>query len=94
MPKLSLYTNMKDHIPELMKSYVVYQFNCPGCNDSYIGKTERNLRTRTEEHACSDEKVPFTAILRVAVVKAKMKIFSISIMIHLIKHYLYQLSPK
>ena len=47
---------MKDHIPELMKSYVVYQFNCPGCNDSYIGKTERNLRTRTEEHACSDEK--------------------------------------
>ena len=39
-----------------MKSYVVYQFNCPGCNNSYIGKTERNLRTRTEEHACSDER--------------------------------------
>ena len=40
------------------------------------------------------KEVPFTAILRVAVVKAKMKIVSISIMIHLIKHYLYQLSPK
>ena len=28
-----------------MKSYVGYQFNCPGCN----------LCTRREEHACSDE---------------------------------------
>ena len=37
--KLSFYTNMKDEIPKLMKSYVVYQFNCPGCNDSYIGKS-------------------------------------------------------
>ena len=53
--KLSFYTNMKDQIPKLMKSYVVYQFNCPGCNDRYIGKTECNLCTRTEEHACSDE---------------------------------------
>ena len=46
---------MKDQIPKLMKSYVVYQFNWPGCNDSYIGKTEHNLCTRTEEHACSDK---------------------------------------
>ena len=46
---------MKDQIPKLMKSCVVYQLNCPGCNDSYIVKTERNLCTRTEEHACSDE---------------------------------------
>ena len=38
-----------------MKSYVVYQFDCPGCNYSYIGKTERNLCTRTEEHVCSDK---------------------------------------
>ena len=53
--KLSFYTNMKDETPKLMKSYIVYQFNCPGCNDRYIGKTECNLCTRTEEHACSDE---------------------------------------
>ena len=46
---------MKDQVPKLMKFYVVYQFNCPGCNDSYIGKTERNLCTRTEEHACSNK---------------------------------------
>ena len=53
--KLSFYTNMKDQIPKLIKSYVAYQFYCPGCNNSYIGKTEQNLCTRTEEHDCSDE---------------------------------------
>ena len=53
--KLTFYTNMKDQIPKLMKSYVVYQFDCPGCHDSYIGKTEPNLCTRTEEHASSDK---------------------------------------
>ena len=36
--KLSFYTNIKDKVPKLMKSYVVYQFDCPGCNDSHIGK--------------------------------------------------------
>ena len=30
--KFSYYRNMKARISKLMKSYVVYQFNCPGCN--------------------------------------------------------------
>ena len=38
-----------------MKSYVVYQFNCPGCNKRCIGKTDRNLCTRIEEHAGFDK---------------------------------------
>ena len=33
-PKLSFYSNMKDQIRKLKKSYAVNQFNCPGCNDS------------------------------------------------------------
>ena len=72
--KLRFHTNMKDQIPKLMKSYVVYQFNCPSCNDSYIGKTEYNLYTRTEEHACNDiKKVPFTTILTTAVIRALLR---------------------
>ena len=86
--KLSFYTNMKDEIPKLMKSYVVYQFNCPGCNDSYIGKTERNLCTRAENMLVVMKEVPFTTILRTAVITAISKINSVSIMIHLITHYL------
>ena len=38
-----------------MKSYLVYQFNSTGCNNSYIGKTEENVCTRTEEYALYDE---------------------------------------
>ena len=53
--KFSYYTNMKDQISKLMKLYVVYQFKCPGCDKRYIGKTERNLCTRTEEHASTDK---------------------------------------
>lgn len=49
--KLSFFTNTKDRLTDLSKSNVVYQFDCPGCNSSYIGKTERTLFERTYEHA-------------------------------------------
>ena len=96
--KLCFYTNMKDQIPKLMKSYVVYSFDCPGFNDNYIGKTERNLCTRTEGHAFSDKESAITTILTTAVIIAILKIYSASIMIHLIKHYLvstqFKVTPK
>ena len=34
---------------------VVYEFICPGCNSSYIGKTNRTLLVRTQEHALTDK---------------------------------------
>ena len=49
--KISFYTNTKDKTPLLSKSNLVYQFTCPCCNSSYIGKTERTLYERTMEHA-------------------------------------------
>ena len=49
--KVSYYTNMKDRTPLMMKSGVVYNFTCPGCKASYIGKTDRNLHERCLEHA-------------------------------------------
>ena len=39
----------------LCKSDVVYEFTCPGCHCSYIGKTNRTLFTRTQEHALTDK---------------------------------------
>ena len=49
--KMSFFTNTKDKIDTLSKSHVVYEFKCPGCNSSFIGKTDRTLCTRTHEHA-------------------------------------------
>ena len=37
---MSFFTNMKDKLNKLSKSNVVYPFSCPGCESSYIGKTE------------------------------------------------------
>ena len=53
--KISFFTNMKDKLNKLSKSNVVYQSSCPGCESSYIGKTERTLFERTKEHVtCAD----------------------------------------
>ena len=40
----------KDRFPTLIRSSVVYKFQCPGCHASYFGKTSRNLITRCREH--------------------------------------------
>ena len=49
--KTSFFYPKKDKIPELCQANVVYEFKCPGCGQTYIGKTERNLQTRLTQHA-------------------------------------------
>ena len=51
--KLAMFGSNKDKLPMLDKSNLIYCFRCPGCDESYIGKTERNLYTRLDEH-CSE----------------------------------------
>ena len=55
--KLCFFPSAKDKTPPLSKSNVVhvYELTCPGCNSSYIGKTNRTLLVRTEEHATTDK---------------------------------------
>ena len=51
--KTEVFCNNKDKTSFLCQSNVVYKFACPGCNSSYVGKTERTLSERTTEHAWS-----------------------------------------
>ena len=60
--KTAFYTNMKDMTPKEYKSNVVYEFTCPGCNSKYIGKTERNLGERCQEHGTRKESAIFLHI--------------------------------
>ncbi len=46
---------MKDRIPLLSKSYIIYEFTCPGCCASYIGLTKRTLFQRAKVHSSRDE---------------------------------------
>ena len=47
---------VKDAIPKLLKSFVVYKFVCPGRNACYIGEATRHLSTRIKEHLEKDKK--------------------------------------
>ena len=49
--KISYFLPKKDKIPNPSRTNIVYEFTCPGCNSSYVGKTERNLATRLSEHS-------------------------------------------
>ena len=51
--KLCFFSSTKDKTQPLSQSNVVYEFTCPGCHSSYIGKTNRTLLVRTQEHARS-----------------------------------------
>ena len=44
-----------DPIPLSLKSLVVYEFTCAGCNSRYIGETSRHLSTRIKEHTTTDK---------------------------------------
>ena len=53
--KISFFTSNKDQIPLLSNSGVIYNYKCPGCNSSYIGKTDSTLFNRTKEHGWSQK---------------------------------------
>ena len=43
--------SFKDTLPELMRSCIVYEFNCPKCNfGKYVGCTKRLLKVRIDSH--------------------------------------------
>ena len=43
--------SLKPKVETLLKSSVVYQISCPGCQASYVGQTDRHLATRFKEHS-------------------------------------------
>ena len=53
--KISFLTSNKDRIPKLSNSSVIYQYTCPGCAKTYIGKTDNTLFNRTKQHGWSQK---------------------------------------
>ena len=53
--KDAFFTSNKARIPKLSNSSVVYQYTCPGCAKSYVGKTENTLFNRTKQHGWSQK---------------------------------------
>ena len=38
-------------MPENLRAHVIYEFQCLGCKAKYIGKTDRYLGLRLDEHS-------------------------------------------
>ena len=53
--KIKNMFSVKDRTPVALKSMVVYQFSCAGCNSRYIGETSRHFSTRIKEHTESNK---------------------------------------
>ena len=51
----SCFVSCKDKTPKEFQSSIVYKFSCPGYPKSYIGKTDRCLYIRLNEHAKTDK---------------------------------------
>ena len=47
--------SFKDPIPDVLKSLVVYQFTCAGCNSRYIRETSLHFATRVNMHLSTDK---------------------------------------
>ena len=45
------FCSNKDPVPENLCAHVIYEFQCPGCKTKYIGKTDRCLGLRLDEHS-------------------------------------------
>ena len=54
--KIKNYFSYKDPIPDNLKSFLVYKFNCASCSSSYIGEICRHFKTRIEGHMKKDSK--------------------------------------
>ena len=49
--KIGNLFRFKDTLPKLMRSRVVYKYNCPKCNlGTYVGSTDRLLKIRIDSH--------------------------------------------
>ena len=44
--------SLKSAVDKEVRSRVVYQITCPGCQSSCVGQTTRHLKTRLTEHPC------------------------------------------
>ena len=53
--KMSMFCSNKDKLKFEQISNLIYEFTCPGCQKKYIGKTDRCLSIRLNEHATRDD---------------------------------------
>ena len=57
--KISDFFSVKDKIPDEQKNDVIYDIQCPGCGEHYIGKTDCCFRKRMDEQGSKPDQPMF-----------------------------------
>ena len=50
-----MFCSAKDSILIHQEANVIYEVTCSGCNEDYVGKTDRNSVTRFNEHTSRED---------------------------------------
>ena len=59
----NLYTKLKDKVPPLAQSSVIYKLQCADCHKYYIGQTSTILKTRISGHKSDSKLNPHRCML-------------------------------
>ena len=62
--KLAMFCSTKHTIITQQNSNVIYCLTCPGCNENYIGNTDRNLATGLHEHGSRNDQPMHQRLLK------------------------------
>ena len=74
--KLSIFCPTKNRISWTQKANVIYIIQCPGCDNDYVGKTDRNLVTRLSEHGKKEDQPMFQDFRSCEEFKYKLNLYS------------------
>ena len=75
--KISFFCNFKDKVPHEQRNNIVYRIRCPGCGGKYIGKTERCLISRMNEHGTRDTEPMFKHLSKCEMFKETCNLYAL-----------------
>ena len=75
--KLRMFCSNKDQIQFQQKANVVYRITCPGCYNKYIGKTDRNIVTRMDEHGTKPDQPMYQLLTNCAQFAKYLKFYAL-----------------
>jgi hypothetical protein len=82
IPNISKQLNVKQPVPSLNRSNVVYKISCTNCNNVYVGQTRRHLSERIGDHvrAVRDKNPKYATAMHTANTGHKLDLDNIKIL--------------
>ena len=72
-----MFCSNKDHIQFQQKANVIYRTTCPRCYNKYIGKTDRNIITRMDEHGTKPDQPMYQHLTNCAQFAEYLKFYAL-----------------